>query len=78
MVPFHFVWMIGFLFMLVVVIGVVLLLTGAFRSRPLSPATAPPMGETPLQILDRRFAAGEIDAEEYQRARDLLGGGGKS
>jgi putative membrane protein len=78
MVAFHFAWMIGFLFMLVVVIGVVLLLIVAFRSRPLSPATAPPMGETPLQILDRRFAAGEIDAEEYQRARDLLGGGGKS
>jgi uncharacterized membrane protein len=34
------------------------------------------MRETPLQLLDRRFAAGEIDAEEYKRARDLLTGGG--
>jgi putative membrane protein len=76
MVAFHFVWVIGLLFMLVVLVVVVLAL--AFRSRPLSPATAPPMGDTPLQILDRRFAAGEIDAEEYKRARDLLGGGGKT
>jgi putative membrane protein len=78
MVAFDFVWIIGFLFVAVVVIGVVLLLAAVFRSRPLSPATAPPMGETPLEILDRRFAAGEIGAEEYKRARDLLGGGGKT
>jgi uncharacterized membrane protein len=32
--------------------------------------------ETPLEILARRFASGEITAEEYQKARDLLGGGG--
>jgi hypothetical protein len=38
---------------------------------------APPQvqRETPLEILQRRFASGEITAEEYQRARDLLGGG---
>jgi uncharacterized membrane protein len=34
--------------------------------------------ETPMEILARRFASGEITAEEYQRARDLLGGGGKT
>lgn len=28
--------------------------------------------ETPEEILDRRFAAGEIDPEEYRRARDQL------
>ena len=28
----------------------------------------------PLDILARRFAAGEISAEEYQRARDILRG----
>ena len=78
MVAFHFVWVIGFLFMVVVLIGVVLLLAGVFRSRPLSPAMAPPIADTPLQILDRRFASGEINAEEYKRARDVLGGGGKT
>ena len=78
MVAFHFVWIVGFLFMAVVLIGVVLLLAGVFRSRPFSPATAPPIGETPLQILDRRFASGEINAEDYKRARDLLSGGDKT
>ncbi|MDP1721036.1 MAG: hypothetical protein Q8L08_08600 [Candidatus Nanopelagicaceae bacterium] len=28
--------------------------------------------ETPRQILDRRFASGEIDAEAYSRARKLI------
>lgn len=28
--------------------------------------------ETPRQILDRRLAAGEIDADEYLRARQVL------
>jgi len=41
-----------------------------------SPPYAP--RETPLEILARRFASGEISAEEYERARDLLGGGGKT
>lgn len=30
--------------------------------------------ETPRQILDRRFASGEIDAEQYAEARHLLEG----
>ncbi|MET7808816.1 SHOCT domain-containing protein [Micromonospora chersina] len=30
--------------------------------------------ETPQEILDRRFALGEIDAEEYGRARAHLAG----
>jgi putative membrane protein len=29
--------------------------------------------ERPESILDRRFALGEIDAEQYRRARDELG-----
>jgi uncharacterized membrane protein len=34
-----------------------------------SPAAA---SESPLDILSRRFASGEITAEDYQKARDLL------
>jgi putative membrane protein len=30
--------------------------------------------ETPEEILDRRFALGELDIEEYWRARDQLAG----
>ena len=43
---------------------------------PPPPPSYPPAGrETPLDILARRFASGEITAEEYQRGRDLLQGG---
>lgn len=34
----------------------------------------PPIGESPRQILDRRFASGEIDAEHYADARRILEG----
>lgn len=36
---------------------------------------APPVPETPQQILDRRFAAGELTPAEYEERRALLGGG---
>jgi putative membrane protein len=62
-------------FWLMALAGVALLVVWFMRTRPQSPTAAQvPMRETPLQILDRRFAAGEIDAEEYKRSRDLLGG----
>ncbi|MFI5283808.1 MAG: SHOCT domain-containing protein [Candidatus Dormibacterales bacterium] len=44
-------------------------------SRTVTPSGTPPpapLRDTPLDILSRRFAAGEINAEEYQKARDLL------
>ena len=46
------------------------------RTRSSAPiAPHPTVGETPLQTLDRRLAAGEIEAEDYKRARELLTGG---
>ena len=33
------------------------------------PDAGPPRAETPEEILDRRFARGEIDGEAYQRMR---------
>jgi uncharacterized membrane protein len=64
-------------------IGVVALIAWGVRT---SSGTVAPIGafptqsarETPQEILARRFASGEITAEEYERARDLLGGGGKT
>ena len=35
-------------------------------------ATTPPPVESPLDILARRFASGAINAEEYQKAREVL------
>jgi len=45
---------------------------------PYGAAAAIPPRESPLDILARRFAAGEISAEEYEKARDLLKGDSKS
>lgn len=73
---------IGGLSWLLVVVGAVLLVTWAVRAMPGRAVTgggaapaAPPTRETPLEILARRFAMGEITAEEFQRGRELLGGG---
>ncbi|TMC12292.1 MAG: hypothetical protein E6J30_00970 [Chloroflexi bacterium] len=45
---------------------------------PYGPPAAMPSRESPLDILARRLAAGEISADEYQKARDLLKGDSKS
>ena len=76
----------GFLVVVTVVIAVIVVAVQAATrpvhapgTSPMQMGTAPPPArETPLEILARRFASGEITADEYQRARDLLGGGGKA
>ena len=89
MVPFnfHIFWLAG---VLVFVVGAILLIVWAIRSaaRPAYQIGPQPMQmgstlagatrETPLEILARRFASGEITAEEFERGRDLLGGGPKT
>jgi len=85
-IGFHWFFMLGFFMVVAVVIAVIVLAVHA-STRTAYPTGAPPvqMGaappparETPLEILARRFASGEITAEEYEKARDLLGGGGKT
>lgn len=51
-------------------VGMILLAVWAIRSiwRPR------PREDKPLEILRRRFAAGEISAEEYERSKRTLGG----
>ena len=85
---FHILWLVGLI--LVVLAGATVLIIWAIREsmRPAHPVASPqvpmsavppaPQRETPLDILARRFASGEITADEYQRARDLLQGGGKT
>jgi uncharacterized membrane protein len=77
---FHLFWMMG---LLAVVVVAVLLIVLAVRASsrnayPMGAVPPPASRETPVEILARRFASGEITAEEYQRARDILGGGGKT
>jgi uncharacterized membrane protein len=54
----------------ILVIFVIRAMTGSGSWR--KPVTTAPTAETPVEILARRLAAGEITAEEYQRARDVL------
>jgi uncharacterized membrane protein len=70
---------------LVLVGLIVLVVWAATRLAPQTASMAPygapapiPARESPLDILARRFAAGEISAEEYEKARDLLKGDGRT
>ena len=83
----HFFWLLWLLMIGgAVLIPVIIILAVRATSRPAYPMGPPPVqpgiaqppqppAETPLDILARRFASGEISAEEYERARDLLQGG---
>lgn len=60
---------------LVVVIGAIVLLV-QWLSGPWQGAQPPrhmPPGRTPLDILKERFARGEIDKEEFEERRRILG-----
>jgi uncharacterized membrane protein len=47
-------------------------MAGSSTWRPGYSAPALATAESPLDILSRRFASGEITAEDFQKARDLL------
>lgn len=66
-------WMVVMLLFWVVVIGAVVWGVARLTRRP-SDGTAPPPVESPRQILDRRFASGELDEEQYAAARRALEG----
>ena len=89
--PVHLFWIFGIFFWMAVFVAgafaIVWLATRASRGGPgQAPQTSPPSpgspppspAQAPLDILATRFARGEITAEEYQKARDLLSGGGSS
>lgn len=59
---------------LLLVAAVVALLTWRPGRGHVAAGPGAPGRETPLDILQRRFAAGEIDADEYERRKGVLGG----
>ena len=82
-VPHHGPGALGFLFAilgglswLAIVAGIILLVIWAVRAMPRAAAagTPPAAVESPDDILARRFAMGEISAEDFTRSRDLLHG----
>ena len=81
MMAVHWTYALIFLMPLVLVGLIVLVVWAVTRpsvqtasTAPYGPASAMPPRESPLDILARRFASGEISADEYQKARDLLSG----
>lgn len=78
MIPFG---IIGGLAWVLIVVGAVLLViwaVRAFAAQPLPRSAGAPLQpvpvESPLDILERRFALGEISADEFEKARALLRG----
>lgn len=60
----------GLIWLLVIGLGIWLVTWLTRRDK----STSMPKEETPRQILDRRFAFGEIDAASYAQARRLIEG----
>jgi putative membrane protein len=63
-----------------IVVGIILMVKGLTRHDHVQPGSpqAPPLGPSSrgaLQVLEERYARGEIQREEFlQRKQDLLGG----
>ena len=69
-------WMMVFmvLFWAALIFGIVWLVRGTTQGR-WSPGESPVSKESPLDILDRRFAEGAITEEDYRARREVLVGG---
>lgn len=62
-----------FLFWIVIVGGIALLVAGLARQGTGATGQGQSLrSESPLEILRRRYAAGEIDREEFERMKELL------
>jgi putative membrane protein len=62
---------IGFVFLILIIVGVIFVFFGMIRRRPHSMHKP---GESHMDILKRRYAAGEIDKNEFDtRKKDLEG-----
>jgi len=62
-------WMFGLLVWVVIIVAIVAVLR-LISSK--SAQNGPPPAQTALEILDQRFARGEIDQQEYEQKRRVL------
>jgi putative membrane protein len=67
-------WMIGMMIVMVlfwgaIILGVIWLIRAAVAGRPQE------RKESPLDVLERRFAEGGISVEDYRARREVLGNG---
>ena len=75
--PMAFMTLLNLLFWALVIVGVVMLVRHFDRRTPPHDAAGPGPGDgrtLPHQILDERFARGEIEEDEYLRRRQVLDG----
>ncbi|RJQ47715.1 MAG: SHOCT domain-containing protein [Gaiellales bacterium] len=63
---------IGLIFIVLLVVGVVLLMQNNGAARGLFNSDTAAQAETPLEILKKRYARGEIDTAEYEALRREL------
>lgn len=59
-------------FMIILVVAAILLIAAVVRALGSASGSGDTARPTPRQILDERFAKGEIDQEEYESRRKLL------
>ncbi len=67
-------WMMLMPLLWIALIAVVVWAAVKVTQRPPDRPAGQQQRETPQEILDRRFASGEIDVDAYSRARDTLAG----
>jgi uncharacterized membrane protein len=69
MIAFAPFWIPGPLLLILLIVGIVLLLRGRSERPPL---TGGGDRETAIDVLERRFAAGELSLEDYRERRSVL------
>jgi putative membrane protein len=67
-------WMMLMPLLWIVLIGLIVWAVVRLSQRPSTQMGGQAPRETPQEILDRRFASGEIDEQAYMRAHDTLAG----
>lgn len=65
-------WMMLMPLIWIVLLGVIVWAVIRLAQRPTDRTADQQRRDTPQEILDRRLAAGEIDADAYRQARELL------
>jgi putative membrane protein len=62
----------GWVFWILVIIGVIWLLTRSQYRSTSPPPSSESSNETPMEILKRKYAAGELSTEEYEERKEHL------
>ena len=65
-------WIIGVPFMLLMMGGMMWMMMRGMGGGSSAPSESPGVTESPVEILKRRFAEGEISVEEYRTRREEL------